>query len=129
MGRPPSSGRFPGRPFLLAALLLAASSGRAEPYTVQPGDTLSSLARRLGTTAAALAERNGLPVGPLRVGQVLDLPPDPSAATAVSSPSGVRVSLPASAAPGDPVTVRVSGTALAPTVTWGEETLVVAVTG
>ncbi len=43
-------------------------------YVVQPGDTLSAIARRYGTTVAALVEYNSLPSTRIYVGQRLLLP-------------------------------------------------------
>jgi hypothetical protein len=52
-----------------------AEEPQATEYTIQTGDTLSSIARRYGTTVEALAEANGI-VNPdrIRVGQVLIVP-------------------------------------------------------
>lgn len=59
-------------------------------YTVQPGDTLFSIARRFGTTPEAIAARNGI-VDPNRIeaGMVLVIPAPagPSATPGVSGPS------------------------------------------
>jgi LysM repeat protein len=50
------------------------SSSDAGAYVVQPGDTLSDIAAREGTTVQALADANGLdPDGILRTGQTLQL--------------------------------------------------------
>lgn len=47
-------------------------AGAAPTYTVQPGDTLWSIAQRLGTTVADLQARNGLAdANVLAVGQIL----------------------------------------------------------
>ncbi len=43
-------------------------------YTVQSGDTLSSIAARLGTTTAAIRQANGLDTALIRVGQKLVVP-------------------------------------------------------
>lgn len=46
-------------------------------YTVKPGDTLYSIARRYGTTVEAMTELNGLPdSAAIKSGQVLTLPSD-----------------------------------------------------
>jgi LysM repeat protein len=50
------------------------SSGGAGSYVVQPGDTLTGIAARAGTTVGQLAAANGLnPIGPLLSGTVLSL--------------------------------------------------------
>lgn len=73
---------------LAIALALAHRVQAQEPirYTVQPGDTLTRIAARFGTTVEALAAANGL-VNPhlIYVGQVLVIP------TAVPSPRPGRV--------------------------------------
>jgi LysM repeat protein len=52
----------------------AASASDAGTYVVQPGDTLSDIAARQGTTVQALADANGLdPNGLLRAGRTLQL--------------------------------------------------------
>lgn len=53
----------------------APSPGAGTVYTVQPGDTLYSLARRYGTTVEAIQQANGI-VNPwyIRVGQQLTIP-------------------------------------------------------
>ena len=43
-------------------------------YTVQSGDTLSSIAKRMGTTTAAIKQANGLDGGLIRIGQKLTIP-------------------------------------------------------
>jgi LysM repeat protein len=51
------------------------TSGGTTSYTVVPGDTLSGIARRFGTTVATLAQLNGLTnVDVLYIGQVLVIP-------------------------------------------------------
>src|SRR5207244_812833 len=59
----------------LVGLALASSAGVGS-YTVRPGDSLSVVAKRLGTTVAVLAKANGI-VDPdkVKVGQVLRLSP------------------------------------------------------
>lgn len=57
------------------ATATAGQSGQPTTYTVKAGDTLFSIARRFGTTVAALTELNGLSdPDSLSVGQVLKLP-------------------------------------------------------
>lgn len=50
-----------------------------DSYTVQKGDTVSSLAKRYGTTVAAIAATSGLrDPNKISVGQVLSIPVAPS---------------------------------------------------
>ena len=54
--------------------LLAASLQAASSYKVQSGDTLSSIARKTGTTANKIMQANGISnPNKLRVGQVLKI--------------------------------------------------------
>lgn len=59
---------------LLALWLLAGWCLAQETHRVEPGDTLSAVARRYGTTVEALRRLNGLEGDLLRVGQRLELP-------------------------------------------------------
>lgn len=67
-------------------------TGTTTSYTVVPGDTLSGIARRFGTTVATLAQLNGLTnVDVLYIGQVLVIPsqggqPAPTAVPPTSAP-------------------------------------------
>jgi LysM repeat protein len=57
----------------------ATTAATSATYRVTAGDTLSRIARRYGTTAAALAEANGLAIdGYLQIGQRLSVPGAPS---------------------------------------------------
>lgn len=58
----------------LLALLLLGQGAADQRYQVQPGDTLSSLARRSGSTPAQLRQLNTLSGDQLRAGQWLQLP-------------------------------------------------------
>ena len=125
---------------LCCAALLIVSLAMAATYLVKPGDTLSSIARQFNVSVADLRRVNALTSDALRVGQSLQIPspssqPSSSPASGNSSQpalvtvrgavSGAVVSHRASAIPGDPVLVRVSGVpAVAPLVTWGSEALV-----
>ncbi len=52
-----------------------AATGGGEGHTVQPGDTLASIAARYGTTAQAIADANGIAnPNQIAVGQVLVIP-------------------------------------------------------
>jgi len=58
-----------------AGTLLAAQQGSGEfRYTVAPGDTLSEIAERHGTSTARIRRANGLPGDRIRVGQVIVIP-------------------------------------------------------
>lgn len=60
-----------------------AASASGKVVTVQKGDTLSGLARKHGTTVAAICAANSTtPTTPIRVGQKLHLPSGSSAAPA-----------------------------------------------
>ncbi len=68
-----------------------ATSDAANTYAVKPGDTLGAVARKHGTTAAALRTANNLSGDNLRVGQKLVIPgnaaPIASSAATPSAPS------------------------------------------
>src|SRR5438270_13099919 len=78
------------RPLTIASLigLALASSAGVGSYTVRPGDSLSVVAKRLGTTVAALVKVNGI-VDPnkVKVGQVLKLSPAAAPAPTAAAPS------------------------------------------
>ena len=78
----------------------AAAAGTAGRYTVRPGDTLSRIARRLGTTVDALAALNGLQDSArIQVGTVLKVPPSatPSATPGSTSGAGTPAAAPRAA--------------------------------
>lgn len=61
-------------------LLPGGGGGGGTTYVVQPGDTLSSIARRFNTTVEALMRQNGLTNSNINVGQTLIIPaPAPAA--------------------------------------------------
>jgi N-acetylmuramoyl-L-alanine amidase len=69
----------------------AADETSATGYVVQPGDTLSSIAARAGTTVDALAAANGLdPNGVLLSGSTLDLSGAPASAATTEDVSGTQ---------------------------------------
>ena len=77
-----------------------ARPGSGGVYTVRQGDTLHSIAKRMGATEAELIERNGLKSRHrIRVGQKLYLPGSPGAAQASPAPSPQVAKAPAPAAP------------------------------
>jgi LysM repeat protein len=72
----------------VTAAVASTSSARTAPsvYTVKRGDTLSTIADKLGTTVSRLRAANGLRGSMIRVGQKLDVP-----ATAAAAPAQVAV--------------------------------------
>jgi murein DD-endopeptidase MepM/ murein hydrolase activator NlpD len=105
----------------LLSIFLALICGAvlAVPYTVKPGDTLC-IARAFDTDVTTLKRLNGLESDTLRVGTRLEVPGQTKHAQLVRVSGGaVTVTHPASLKPGEPVTVRVSGTLEQPTVVWG----------
>jgi LysM repeat protein len=80
-------------------------------YVVQPGDTLSAIAARAGTSVAELAATNGIdPNGPLLSGAVLRL----SGASAGAPPVGPSAPETSQAASAQPVGASAEGSAGAP---------------
>lgn len=74
---------------------VAAAQPKAGAYTVQQGDTLSSVARKTGVSTTALKQANGMQDGLLRIGQTLKVP------AAGAAPVAVAAAKPAAAAPVD----------------------------
>jgi murein DD-endopeptidase MepM/ murein hydrolase activator NlpD len=70
------------------------AGGSAGTYTVQQGDTLSSIARKTGVSVVALKQANGMQDGLIRIGQTLKVPAGGAGAAQVAS---------AKPAPVDPV--------------------------
>lgn len=96
-----------------------AASG--DVYVVKPGDAVSIIARKLGTTSAALREANGLKGDSIRVGQKLVIPAgakNKSAAASSSSSNGSKKAAPEAVSATD---TKKSGTstAAAPAPTGG----------
>jgi cell wall-associated NlpC family hydrolase len=81
--------------------------GMVRRYVVQRGDTLTSIARRHGTTVAALIETNGLRSDRLYPGQSMRLPPAVSVESAPLAVPGSSFSAPA-VSPGPPAGATVS---------------------
>jgi LysM repeat protein len=74
---------------LLGGLWLAAGAARAATVTVAPGDTLSAIAARNGTSAGAIARANGIADPDLvRAGTRLTIPSGGAAAVTPASASG-----------------------------------------
>jgi LysM repeat protein len=77
-------------------------------YTVQPGDTLSGIARRYDTTVAAIMELNSLRSDMLAVGQELVIPGQRPVASHEPVPSPTNTVAPATATP-SPTATATSG--------------------
>lgn len=71
-----------------APATVPAAPAEARTYTVQRGDTLSSIAAKYGVNTSTLIALNGLSANPhaLQVGQVLNLPSVGGAATPAATP-------------------------------------------
>jgi murein DD-endopeptidase MepM/ murein hydrolase activator NlpD len=67
----------------------AKSTGAAGTYTVQSGDTMSSIARRTGVGVVALKQANGMKDGLLKIGQTLKVPAGGTATAASAKPAKV----------------------------------------
>lgn len=77
---------------LLLLFLLAAGAAADWTYTVQRGDTLYTISRRVGVSVNDLRRRNGLWTDALRVGQRITIPTGTAAATGTGgSRAGVDV--------------------------------------
>lgn len=64
--------RFPANATVPAGTTQAVAAGGSGTYTVQRGDTLSAIARKLGTTVNAIATKNNIKnINVIHVGQVL----------------------------------------------------------
>ena len=87
-GRAPTAGAVGGTPAV-------AEAGASTTYTVKAGDTLAGIARRHGTTSAALKSLNSLRSGTVHAGQMLKLPAGGKpAAAAPSAPIAAPVTKP-----------------------------------
>jgi murein DD-endopeptidase MepM/ murein hydrolase activator NlpD len=92
----------------------------AIPYTVKPGDTLSSIARAFQTDVNTLKRLNNLSSDVLEVGMKLKISGTQQTLELLRvSSAGVSVTHKASAKPGEPVTIRILGSLEKPTVLWG----------
>jgi murein DD-endopeptidase MepM/ murein hydrolase activator NlpD len=106
--------------FALTIGIAFALSESIGPYTVKPGDTLSSIARAFQTDILTLKRLNNLSSDVLEVGMRLEVPGTQQTPELLRvSSNGVSVTHKASAKPGEPVTIRVSGSLEKPTVLWG----------
>jgi murein DD-endopeptidase MepM/ murein hydrolase activator NlpD len=68
---------------------LAKATGAAGTYTVQSGDTMSSIARKTGVGVVALKQANGMKDGLLKIGQTLKVPAGGTATVASAKPAKV----------------------------------------
>ncbi|RUU12321.1 LysM peptidoglycan-binding domain-containing protein [Mesorhizobium sp. USDA-HM6] len=72
-------------------------AGAGGIYTVQQGDSLSSIARKTGVSATALKQANGMKDGLLKIGQTLKVPAGGTVAVAAAKPAAAKPTV-------DPVT-------------------------
>lgn len=69
--------------------LVAKATGAAGTYTVQSGDTMSSIARKTGVGVVALKQANGMKDGLLKIGQTLKVPAGGTATVASAKPAKI----------------------------------------
>jgi murein DD-endopeptidase MepM/ murein hydrolase activator NlpD len=81
----------PNQPKTKAEQQVAAAkpAGAGGTYTVQSGDTLSSIARKTGVGVVALKQANGMQDGALKIGQSLKVPGGGAATVASAKPAKV----------------------------------------
>ena len=75
----------------------AKPAGAGGSYTVQQGDSLSSIARKTGVSVVALKQANGMQDGLLKIGQTLKVPTGGTVAVASAKPTAAKPAI-------DPVT-------------------------
>jgi murein DD-endopeptidase MepM/ murein hydrolase activator NlpD len=75
----------------------AKPAGAGGTYTVQQGDTLSSIARKTGVGTTALKQANGMKDGLLKIGQTLKVPAGGTVQAAAAKPTTAKPAV-------DPVT-------------------------
>lgn len=68
---------------------VARVTGAAGTYTVQSGDTMSSIARKTGVGVVALKQANGMKDGMLKIGQTLKVPAGGTGTVASAKPAKV----------------------------------------
>ncbi len=76
----------------------SSGGGGEQIYIVKPGDTLSKIAKRNGTTIRAIESENGLSTTHIKVGQKLKIPAKAEAAP-VSAPAAAPSAAPVAAPP------------------------------
>jgi murein DD-endopeptidase MepM/ murein hydrolase activator NlpD len=92
-----------------------APAGNAQgAYTVQSGDTLSSISRKTGIGVSALQAANGLQDGNIRIGQSLRIPSAGATTVAAVAPAAPAAPAKTSAPAADPVVTGTAGQATAP---------------
>jgi LysM repeat protein len=80
--------------------LTTTSSVKPSTYSVRSGDTLNKLAERFGTTATALAQKNGISnPNQIKTGQKLIIPDSFESAPAAQTPRAATTAAPQSAGP------------------------------
>lgn len=72
-----------------AQVAAAKATGAAGTYTVQSGDTLSSIARKTGVGVVAIKQANGMKDGLLKIGQTLKVPAGGTATVASAKPAKI----------------------------------------
>ncbi|MFN3266967.1 MAG: LysM peptidoglycan-binding domain-containing protein, partial [Deinococcales bacterium] len=128
--------------WIVLLMLVSSLVALAGSYTVQPKDTLYSIAKRFGISVEELKALNNLTSNEIAVGQVLNVPNSSTAASSTQisstvpserwrlalvrgSGAGTSISHRMAAIPGDPVLVRLKGViAGTPVVFWDKEQLV-----
>ncbi|WP_192245957.1 peptidoglycan DD-metalloendopeptidase family protein [Mesorhizobium silamurunense] len=96
-----------------AQMAEAKPAGAGGTYTVQQGDSLSSIARKTGVGVTALKQANGMKDGLLKIGQTLKVPAGGTVAVAAAKPAATKPAV-------DPVT---TATTQPPAKTTPSETL------
>ena len=125
------------RTWLIVLLLVSSLIALAGSYTVQPKDTLFSIATQFGIGVDELKRLNNLSGNTISVGQVLTVPDkanSSSAATTTNSSrlitikgvgAGSSITHREACIPGDPVLIRLKGvTSGTPIVFWDKEQLI-----
>ncbi|MDR3457638.1 MAG: LysM peptidoglycan-binding domain-containing protein [Verrucomicrobiae bacterium] len=97
---PASSGAATGAATATSAALTATADAGGDTYTVKSNDTLTTIAKKHGTTVKALEAANNLTTTKIKVGQKLKLPvsasvPPPAPVEATPAPAPAPMSLPA----------------------------------